>query len=378
MVYKKSQSKWVRYRKTIMIKFIDFKREYDFLKKDIDRAVKAVMRRGQFILGPEVLEFEKQFARYCGIKYCVGVNSGTDALYLSMLCAGIGKGDEVIVPVSTFVASASAVLMAGAKPVFVDCDKNFLIDKDKIESSISARTKAIMAVHLYGRACDMTKLGKIAGKYKLILIEDCAQATGAKWNGKRVGSFGDFGCFSFYPTKNLGGYGDGGAITIKKKEWHKKLQSLRFYGQVGLKVDKFGVNSRLDEIQAAILKLKLSYLNKRVKQRREIALKYHKLIKNPNVILPEMGQGENHSFALFVIRTKQRNRLRAYLLKNGVETMVHYYTPLSKQPLFKTNSSKSFPEAEKICDEVISLPMHPFLKTSEVEKIASLINRFKN
>ncbi|MEK7566766.1 MAG: DegT/DnrJ/EryC1/StrS family aminotransferase [Patescibacteria group bacterium] len=361
-----------------MIPFVDFRREYRAIRKEIDEAIKRVLNRGRFILGPEVENFEKNFARYCGVKYCVGVNSGTDALYLSLLAAGIGGGDEVIVPVNTALPTAMAVAMSGARPVFVDCDSSSLIDIAKIPNSITKKTKAIIPVHLYGMACDMTRLCKISKDYRLVLIEDCAQATGARWRGKRVGAWGDFGCFSFYPTKNLGAYGDGGMIATGNKDFYKKLLAARFYGQRDRATcSTLGVNSRLDELQAAILNAKLKYLDKWNKKRTEIADLYRRLIKNPATILPLAQSAHKHVYHLFVIRTKRRGALIKILAERGIQTMIHYPNLLHRQPFFKESKSRSFPNAQIFNREILSLPLYPFLKKSEVENIARIINHTK-
>lgn len=357
-----------------MIPFVDFSREYMSIKKEVDAAIEGVLRRGFFILGPEVECFEKRFAEYCGVRYAVGVASGTDALYLSLLVAGIGRGDEVIVPVNTALATAMAVTMSGATPVFTDCDESFLIDADKVLPLVNKRTKAIISVHLYGRACNMDKLKDVADAHKLFLIEDCAQAAGAQWRGKRVGSFGDVGCFSFYPTKNLGAYGDGGIIVTNNEDQYKKLLALRFYGASDRKTSTmFGVNSRLDELQAAILNVKLKYLDVWNRQRKDIATLYKQLICNKNIILPEVTNKEEHIYHLFVARAKNRDRLIAVLKNSGVQTMIHYPLLLNEQPVF--NCSERFARAEKYSKEIFSLPMHPFLKKEEVAYIADVLNK---
>lgn len=360
------------------MQFVDFTREYKFLKKDIDGAIQKVLQRGRFILGPEVENFEKKFARYVGVKYCVGVNSGTDALYLSLLCAGIGEGDEVIIPVNTALPTAMAVIMSGARPVFIDCDELFLLDIKSIPRLINKKTKAIIAVHLYGQACDMDALKEISRRFNLILIEDCAQAGGVGWRGKKVGSFGDSGCFSFYPTKNLGTYGDGGAITTNNKIYYEKLLAMRFYGQADrVKCSTFGVNSRLDEIQAAILSAKLKYLDIWNKKRQEIAMFYRKLITNQDIILPSQKSKQEHIYHLFVVRIKNREAVIKILKDNGIQTLIHYPMILSRHPFLKKYAIGSFPRAKAYESEILSLPMYPFLKKQEIKKIADVLNRIK-
>lgn len=366
-----------------MIPFVDFTREYKEIKKEIDAAIKRVLEQGFFVLGPEVENFEKKFAEYCGAKYCVGVNSGTDALYLSLLCAGIGAGDEVIVPVNTAVPTAMAVAMSGAKPVFVDCDENFLLDIDKIPRLLTSKTKAIIPVHLYGRACDMKRLKEIAGENKLFLIEDCAQSAGAEWEGKKVGTWGDFGCFSFYPTKNLGAYGDGGAVVINNEDYYKKLLASRFYGQADrVHCSGFGVNSRLDEIQAAILATKLKHLDAWNDARRKIAGLYGKLITNPKIILPRpggMGDANSHVHHLFVIRAPKRDFLKKSLEEKGIKTAIHYPVPLYSHSFFSAaggKDNKSFSKADQYSREILSLPMYPALQETEIREIAEVLNNY--
>lgn len=358
-----------------MIPFVDFTREYRDLKKEIDEAIRRVLKRGWFILGPELEHFEKSFAEYCHVPYCVGVNSGTDALYLSLLCAGIGRGDEVIVPVNTALPTAMAVSMTGARPVFVDCNELFLIDSKQVVRRINKKTKAIIAVHLYGQACDMDALLRISRRFRLTLIEDCAQAAGAEWKGKKVGSFGDFGCFSFYPTKNIGAYGDGGAIVTKSKKYYPKLLAERFYGQKDRLVCSMpGMNSRLDEIQAAILNVKLKYLDTWNRARQRIALQYRELIVNPEIALPSSGGLWKHVYHLFVVRAKKRDAIIKILRKHGVQTLIHYSTPLHRHPFYAKQEKNRFPMAERVTSEIFSLPMYPYLQEREIKKIATILN----
>ncbi|MBI2045837.1 MAG: DegT/DnrJ/EryC1/StrS family aminotransferase [Parcubacteria group bacterium] len=358
-----------------MIPFVDFTREYKSLKKEIDEAIHRVLRRGWFVLGPELENFEKRFAEYCDAPYCVGVNSGTDALYLSLLCAGIGQGDEVIVPVNTALPTAMAVSMSGARPVFVDCDESFLIDSKQIVRRINKKTKAIIAVHLYGQACDMDALKKISRRFRLTLIEDCAQATGAMWKGKKVGSFGDFGCFSFYPTKNIGAYGDGGAIITKSKKNYTKLLAERFYGQKDRQVCSIpGMNSRLDEIQAAVLSVKLKYVDTWNRTRQQLALQYRNLIVNPKIVLPTPQGDSQCVYHLFVVRAPKRDAIMKLLKEHGIQTLIHYRTPLHRHPFYAKQEKNSFPVAERYAREIFSLPMYPYLKKQEIKKIATILN----
>lgn len=357
-----------------MISFNNFPREYASLKKEIDATCEGVMERGYFILGPEVKKLEKDFAAYNGAAYGVGVSSGTDALYLSLLAAGIGAGDEVIVPVNTALPTAMAVSMSGARPVFVDCDKSFLIDIDAIPAIITKNTKAIIPVHLYGQACDLNRLKDLATSHNLVLIEDCAQATGAEWKGKKVGSVGDFGAFSFYPTKNLGAYGDGGMILTNSDEYYKKLQALRFYGESDrVHSTMFGINSRLDELQAAILNTKMKYLEEWNERRREIAKQYAELLKGADCTLPFISNTSEHVYHLFVIRTPKREQLKEKLKGQSIETLIHYPVLLHKQPFFKEWSDHVFPKAETYNAQILSLPLHPYLTDEEVRHISEAI-----
>jgi len=283
----------------------------------------------------------------------------------------------VIVPVNTAVPTAMAVAMSGAKPVFVDCDDNFLMDIDKIPSLLTKKTKAIIPVHLYGRTCDMGRLKKLATEHKLFLIEDCAQSAGAEWGGQKAGTFGDFGCFSFYPTKNLGAYGDGGAIIVNNEDNYKKLLASRFYGQADrVHCSGFGVNSRLDEIQAAILNVKLTHLDAWNKDRQKIADLYRKLITNPEIILPASESGNGHVYHLFVIRTAKRDLLKKYLEDKGIKTAIHYPMPLYRHSYFSDKSGGLFPLAEQYAGEILSLPMFPFLKDVEIREITDALNNF--
>lgn len=361
-----------------MIKSNDLKREYKFIKKEIDRAISRVLNSGRYILGDEVKSFEKEFANYCGAKYCVGVASGTDALFLSLKALNIGPGDEVITAANSFAATALAIELAGARPVFVDINpETFNLDPEKIGAKITKHTKAIIPVHLYGQLAGMETITKIARRHGLKIIEDACQAHGASFKGKKAGAWGQAAAFSFYPVKNLGAYGDGGAVITNDKKIYKKLLYLRYYGQTELyHSDFFGVNSRLDEIQAAILRVKLKYLDKRNRRRQEIAGLYHKLITNPAVILPKITGDKSQVFHLFVVRVKQRDALRRFLKKNGVETVIHYPIALNRQLAFRKLAGAKCPVAEKLAGEILSLPMYPFLKNQEIKKISSVINSF--
>lgn len=363
------------------IEFVDLKRQYKNHKKEIDYAIQNVLDKGTFTLGEELEVFEKEFANFCEAKYCVGVASGTDALFLSLLAMGIGPGDEVITAPNSFIATALCVSMAGAKPVFVDIDsKTYNIDTTKIEEKITPRTKAIIPVHLYGQPADMGKIKEIAQKHNLKILEDACQAHGARYKGTRVGNFGDAAAFSFYPSKNLGAYGDGGAVITNNSEVAEKVLALRVFG--GRERDYYqikGINSRLDIMQAAILRIKLKYLDEWSEKRRQNAKLYNELLK-AGVITPIVLENTDSVFHLYVIRASKRDELQKYLKEKEISTIVHYPIPIHLQPCYKELGYKKgdFPEAEKASREILSLPIFPELKEEEIKYISqSIINFYK-
>jgi len=363
-----------------MIPFIDLKREYNLIKNEIDSAIADVFNRGIFILGDNVADFENEFARYCGSRFGIGVGNGTDAIKVALLACGIKNGDEVITVPNTAVPTVSAIVSAGAKPVFVDIEPDtYLIDPSKMEESITPKTKAIVPVHLYGQVADIEAINRIANKYNLKVIEDCAQASGAELNAKKAGSLSDVSAFSFYPTKNLGTYGDGGMVVTGDESIAKRAKLLRTYGFEGKYVSVIeGFNSRLDELHASILRTKLKYLDEFNKMRVQIADIYDKHITNPAVIKPVRKTGCAHVFHLYVIRTKNRDMLADYLKKNNVYTLIHYPIPIHLQKSYEYLGYKEgdFPVAEKTCGEILSLPLFVGLKDEEVFEIADLINKF--
>ncbi len=368
-----------------MIEFVDLKRQYKLIKREIDVAIKRVLNNSNFILGKEVEDFEKKLAQFCGVKYAVGLNSGTDALSLSLKSLGIRKGDEVITTPFTFIATAEVIADLGAKPVFVDINpRTFNINSSKIEKAITRKTRAILPVHLFGQMADMSEIMKIAKKYKLYIIEDAAQAIGAEYKGKKAGSIGDLGCFSFFPAKNLGAYGDGGMVITNNKKLAEKIRLLRNHGSSSK--EKYlnlilGTSSRLDAFQAAILRVKLKYLPKWNKKRNEIAKHYNKLLKGVGDILtPFYLQNRTHIFHQYTIRTKKRTALREYLKEKGIPTMIYYPLSLYLQPAFKYLGYKigDFPEVEKAAEEVLSLPIYPELSKSEQDYIIQRIKEFYN
>jgi dTDP-4-amino-4,6-dideoxygalactose transaminase len=343
--------------------------------------MKKILRHGLFIHGPEVTNFERQFAQFHGAAHCIGVGSGTDALIAALRALQVGTHDEVIVPTFTFVSTAFAVLSTGATPVFVDVTPHSLtIDPALISRAITKRTKAIIPVHLYGRMADMDAIQKIARTRKLFVVEDAAQAHGSTLHGKKAGTLGDIGCFSFYPSKNLGGLGDGGAVITKSKIY---ADFIRTYCNVGQE-EKYrhsviGINSRLDTIQAAYLSIQLSQLEKHNKKRRSHADLYSKLLHNTPLRLPSELPGYMSTYHLYVVQTKYRDALRSYLLhSHQIETGIHYPLPLHLQPSLRhlSHTSGSFPISEKAAKEVLSLPMYPNLRASDITRVSHGIHEF--
>lgn len=362
------------------IPFVSFLPIENELNNDLTGAFNRVFNRSRYIEGPEDANFEKQFAEYCGVNYCIGVGNGLDALMLALKALNVGSGDEVIVPANTYIATALAVTYVGAKPIFVDPDINtFNINVDLIESAITNKTKVIMPVHLYGQACDMDRIQNIASKYKLKIVEDCAQAHGAKYKGKNVGLFGDAAGFSFYPGKNLGALGDAGAVITNNKEIADKVRALGNYGS-DYKYHHIykGNNSRLDELQAAFLSVKLPHLDRMNSERRRIADKYNNGIKNPKVYLPTVIQDCIPVWHIYGIRCLERNELENYLNEHGISTNKHYPIPIHLQECYKElNLVKgSFPIAEEISETELSLPMYYGLADDDIDYIIKVINNF--
>ncbi|MDD5669898.1 MAG: DegT/DnrJ/EryC1/StrS family aminotransferase [Candidatus Omnitrophica bacterium] len=362
------------------VPFLDLTTQHKEISIDAHAAFERVFGKSNFILGEDEVRFEEEFAAYCGTKFAVGVNSGTDALVLGLLSSGIGPGDEVIVPAFTFIASASAVSMTGAKPVFVDSDeKTFTLDVDKIESLINKKTKAIMPVHLFGQTADMGRIMKIARKHNLKIIEDAAQAHGALYyqgavktasQGKKAGSIGDVGCFSFYPTKNLGAFGDAGIAVTNDKNIYRKLLLYRDNGRKS-KYEHIllGYNSRLDTLQAAFLRAKLPHLDRWNDARRKIAKTYNTLLKDiVEIMTPMEADFSHHVYHVYSILVKNRDKVVGCLKSKGVGVMVHYPLPLHLQKAYKflKYSKGDFPVAEKVSKQIISLPMHPVLTVEQV------------
>jgi dTDP-4-amino-4,6-dideoxygalactose transaminase len=361
-----------------MILFNDLKKKYLYLKNEIDPAIKEVLMSSRYILGTKVEDFERQFAKYLGIKYCIGVGNGLEALQIALMALGIKAGDEVITTAYSMAATALAIKAVGAKPVFVDIDEYYHLDSSKIEKKITSRTKAILPVHLYGQMVDILEIKRIAKKYSLFVIEDAAQAHGAEYKGKKAGTFGDFGCFSFYPTKNLGAFGDGGAIVTNKKELYEKCKMIRNYGQKNrYEHEVYGINSRLDEIQAAILSVELKHLDEFNQKRQDLAKIYFKLLRSVKTIkLPKIRRNAEHIFHAFVIEVERRNELMNFLEQNNVPTIIYYPMPIHKQKCFSEFNSLSLPVSENISDRILSLPIHPFLPNKDIIYISKKIIKF--
>ena len=362
----------------VHIKSVDFKAEYNYLKKELDEAYFRVMESGYYILGHELKSFEVEFAEKVKAKFCIGTGNGLDALSLGLRALGVGCGDEVIVPANTYIATWNAVSLLGAKPVPVEPDeRTYNINPELIESQITEKTKVILPVHLYGYPADMKPINELAEKYGLKVLDDAAQAHGAEYMGKKVGSLADVTAFSFYPTKNLGAIGDGGAITTNDEGIAEQLQKLRNYGESKKYVnDIVGVNSRLDELQAAFLRVKLKYLDEMIKKKEAIAKKYLSQIENPNIILPYVQNNVKHAWHQFVIRIEDRDMLRRYLLNNGVDTLIHYPIPPYLQPAYKflgINQSE-FPITNKLSNEILSLPINWVIDLKSVNYIIEKLN----
>ncbi|MEY8333787.1 DegT/DnrJ/EryC1/StrS family aminotransferase [Lachnospiraceae bacterium 47-T17] len=361
------------------VKFNVLDRGFQKYRDAYEEAALRVLHSGWYILGNEVRIFEDAFADFTGTAYCVGLNSGLDALTLAVRALGIKTGDEVIVPGNTYIATVLGITENGAIPVFVEPDRFYNIDADKIEEKITKKTKAILAVHLYGQACNMTKIMELAERYGLYVIEDCAQAHGAAWKGKKVGSFGDAGCFSFFPTKNLGAFGDGGAITTNCGELTEKIRKMRNYGSVKKYYHETeGINSRLDELQAAFLSVKLEHLQTLTMERVQIAKRYLTEIKNSRILLPGIQDDATHVFHLFVVRVTEREGFQSYLEANGIDTQIHYPIPPHKSGCYARYdwSHVELPVTEKYADEVISLPLYNGMTKEELDYVIGIINGY--
>jgi dTDP-4-amino-4,6-dideoxygalactose transaminase len=356
-----------------MIPFVNFEREYAEIGEEVSHAIQRVLKSGWFILGEEVEKFEEEFSKYCGTRFGIGVNSGSDALYLAVKAVGISNGDEVITVSHTMISTVDAIARNGATPVFVDIEPDtYVMNVSQIKAKITSRTRAIIPVHLYGHPADMDLLMEIADKHNLYIIEDACQAHGTEYLNRKVGSIGDIGCFSFYPTKNLGAYGDGGMLVTNSEELADKLRKMRNYGQSKKYYHDFlGVNSRLDEIQAAVLRAKLRHLDEWNEKRRKLAKLYNELLGNTDVITPVEKEYAKHVYHLYVIKHKERDKLQQHLLKKEVQTLMHYPIPVHMQKAYM--KPDKLPITEKICKEILSLPINPWLKEEEVETVSKYL-----
>ncbi len=363
------------------IPFGDLSRQLGQIRAEIDTAIDETLKSGWFVLGKAGEKFEIEFTKYIGAKYGVGVGSGTEALHLALLAVGVEPGDEVITVANTCIPTVSAISFANATPVLVDSDPlSYNLDPRKLEAAITDKTRAIMPVHLYGQAADLDPMVSIAKKHGIRIVEDCAQAHGTEYKGMKAGTIGDVAAFSFYPSKNLGAYGDAGMVVTNDQEIADRLRMLRNYGQEKRYYHSIkGFNSRLDEIQAAILSVKLRHLASWNDRRREIARMYSSLIKNPHVHVPQEMTYGKHVYHLYPIRTKYRDALQTFLASSGIQTLIHYPIPVHLQKSYSDlgKPKGSFPEAEAHASEELSLPMFPELTNDEVINISETVNRFE-
>lgn len=363
-----------------MIPLVDLKAQYKSIEKEVNEAIVNILKKADLILGEEVEKFEEEYAKFCGVKYAVGLDTGISALELGMRALGIGGRDEVLTPVNSFIASSSAISFTGAKPVLVDCDyRTYNIDLNDAERKLTKKTKAIMPVHLYGQTVDMEETVKFAKKHSLFIVEDACQAHGAKYKGKRAGSFGDFAAFSFYPGKNLGAYGDGGMLVTNNRKIYETVKMMRNYGQK----EKYhhvslAWNRRLDTIQAGVLRVKLKYLDNWNLKRRENAKFYTSLLKELDVVTPYEDPNGEHVYHLYVIKVKNRDKLKKFLHRKEIGAGIHYPLPIHLQPAYKSLGYKKgdFPTSEKLANEIISLPMYAELTREQIIYIVGEIKSF--
>ena len=364
------------------VPFVDLGAVHQPIMDELNQAIRGVIEKNDFILGDEVARFEKEFASYCGAGQAVGVDSGLSALELILRAYGIGLGDEVIVPAFTFIATAAAVTFAGAKPVFVDVDPfTYCIDVAQVEAAITPRTRAIIPVHLYGLPAEMDELRRLAELHALVVIEDACQAHGASYKGRKAGSLGHAAAFSFYPSKNLGAFGDGGIVVTNDSELADKIRTMRNCGQKTKNVHELPpFNHRLDTLQAAILRTKLRFLDRWNESRRRIAREYDGLLENCAVVTPDSPLESRHVYHLYVVRSSQRDALQAHLREHGISSAVHYPTPVHLQPFYKDQGFRQgqLPVAERLGREVLSLPMYPFIPGEHLQFLAAIIQAFPN
>ncbi|MGE0268894.1 MAG: DegT/DnrJ/EryC1/StrS family aminotransferase [Candidatus Omnitrophota bacterium] len=363
------------------VKFIDFSQQYELIRDEIDIGLKKVFEKGNFILGDEEKDFEVAFAKYCQAKYAVGVNSGTDALYLAIAALDITVGDEVILPSYTFIATALCVSYAGATPVFVDIEEEtYNIDPVKFKQAITPRTKAVIVVHLYGQPANMDEISAICRDHNIAVIEDAAQSHGAAYNGQKVGSLGDVACFSFYPTKSLGAFGDGGMIVTSSKEIFDKIFMLRDYGRKNRYDHKIkGYNSRLDTVQAVVLSAKLKHLDQWNRMRADNAAYYNEqLAECKSVITPNVLKDRTHVFQTYAVRVPKRDEVVEQMLANKIAVLIHYPIPVHLQEAYQDAGYKTgdLPVSEKIANEILSLPMYPHMTRDDIDMVCDTLKRF--
>jgi dTDP-4-amino-4,6-dideoxygalactose transaminase len=365
----------------IKVPFVDLIAQYATIRAPIQAALNEVLDSGWFVLGQHVESFEKAFADYCGGGHAIGVGSGTEALHLALLACGVGAGGEVITVSNTFIATALAIDYVGAKPVFVDIDLvTYNVDVRQISARITPRTKAILPVHLFGQPADLDPILSLARAHGLYVIEDACQAHGAEYKGKRVGAIGDIGCFSFYPAKNLGAYGDGGLVLTRDPALAERMRLLRNYGQTRKYYHQLrGYNSRLDELQAAVLEAKLPYLDGWNEARRRIAACYDAGIRPSHIKLPGVHSDVRHIYHLYVIRTPYRDALRQWLSSRGIGTQVHYPVPIHRQEAYRDMNlaTGTLPVTEQVCDQLLSLPMYPELDARQIDWVIDSLNAFR-
>ena len=361
------------------VPFSNLPAQYEALTSDIDGAIRGVLETGAFVLGPEVAAFEREFASFCGSPCAASVNSGTSALHLALLAVGVGPGAEVITVPMTFVATVAAIEYAGATPVFVDIEPVYkTIDVGKLAAAITPKTKAIIPVHLHGQACDMDAVLTLAHKHGLTVIEDAAQAHGASYHGKSLGTFGRFGCFSFYPGKNLGAAGEGGMVLCPSEDDANEIKMLRNWGsREKYRHEKRGFNYRLDSLQCAILRVKLRRLTKWTNRRREIASLYRMLLDDPGLDLPRERPQSQHAFHLFAVELQQRDQVAEEMSRQGIDTGIHYPLPVHLQPSYQDlgYSPGSFPESETMAGRTLSLPLYPEMTNEQVEYVAATLRK---
>lgn len=354
-------------------------RGFQLYQKEFEQKALDVLRSGWYVLGKEVTSFEEEFAAYTGSKYCIGLASGLDALWIAFRILGIGTGDEVIVQGNTYIASVMGITINGATPVFVEPDEYYNIDTTKIEEKITQKTKAILVVHLYGQASNMVPIMNIAERYHLRVVEDCAQSHGAKFNGKMTGTFGDVGCFSFYPSKNLGAFGDAGAIVTNDPEIAEDVRIFRNYGSEKRYYNRVvGTNSRLDEIQAGLLRIRLEHIEELAEEKRKICKRYLKELEQPDILLPKIREGATHIWHQFVIRTERRQELIDYLNNREIGTIIHYPIPphLSEAYHYLKIGKGSLPITEHYAETVLSIPLYNGMTMEEQDYVINVINSF--